>query len=95
MGVERVSRSRFGNSNNDKCISNSPNPSKISNKLDRVRSTVFLERTRGRGGGGRGRGGRRQSVERWNYFKGKIGETFERRGEAHMGISERIDTTLT
>ena len=54
MGVKRVSRSRFGDSNNDKCISNSPNPSKISDKLDRVRSTVFLERTRGRGWGGVG-----------------------------------------
>ena len=27
-------------------------------------------------------------------FKGNVGETFERLGEAHVGFSERIATTL-
>ena len=35
-----------------------------------------------------------QSDERWNHFKGNVGETSERRGGAHMGFSERIDTIL-
>ena len=38
------------------------------------------------------RGGRRQSDEHWKCFKGNVGETSERRGEARMGFSERIDT---
>ena len=36
----------------------------------------------------------RQSDEHWNRFKGDIGETSERRGGAHIGFSERIDTNL-
>ena len=34
--------------------------------------------------------------ERWNRFKGNVGETSERRGGAHtfMGFSERIDTIM-
>ena len=39
------------------------------------------------------REGHRQSDEYWNCFKGNVGETSERRGGAHMGFSERIDTT--
>ena len=38
--------------------------------------------------------GHRQSIEHWNCFKGDVGETSERRGGAHMGFSERIDTIL-
>ena len=34
------------------------------------------------------------SDEHWNCFKGNVGETSERRGGAHMGFSERIDTTF-
>ena len=30
----------------------------------------------------------------WNSFKGDVGETSERRGGAHMGFSERVDTVL-
>ena len=48
------------------------------------RSTIFLKRTRE---------GHRQS-EQWNRFKGSGGERSERRGGAHMGFSERIDTAL-
>ena len=51
----------------------------------RKRSTIFLERTRE---------GHRQSNEHWNRFKGNVGETSERRGGAHKGFSERIDTIL-
>ena len=36
----------------------------------------------------------RQSDERWDCFKGAVGETSERRGGAYMGFPERIDTTL-
>ena len=43
---------------------------------------------------GRVGGGGRQSIERWNCFKGNIGGTFERRGKVHMGVSERFDTVL-
>ena len=39
----------------------------------------------------RTREGHRQSDEHWNYFKGSIGETSERRRGAHVGFSERID----
>ena len=42
----------------------------------------------------RKREGHRQSDEHWNRFKGDVGETSERRGEAHMGFSERIDIIL-
>ena len=35
-----------------------------------------------------------QSDQRWNCFKGNIGETPERRGGAHMGLPECIDTIL-
>ena len=45
----------------------------------------FIERTRK---------GHRESDELWNRFKGNAGETSERRGGAHMGFSERIDTIL-
>ena len=38
--------------------------------------------------------GHRQSDEHWNRFKGNVGETSERRGGAHIGFSERIDTIL-
>ena len=38
--------------------------------------------------------GHRQSDEHWNYFKGNVGETSERLGGAHMGLSERIDTIM-
>ena len=46
---------------------------------------LFLERTRE---------GHRQSDEHWNRFKGNVGETSERRGGAHMGFSEHINTIL-
>ena len=46
---------------------------------------IFLERTRK---------GHHQSGERWNRFKGNVGETSERRGGAHMDFSERINTIL-
>ena len=36
----------------------------------------------------------RQSDEQLNRFKGGVGETSERRGEAHMGFSERINIIL-
>ena len=42
----------------------------------------------------KGREGHRQSDKHWNCFKGNAGETSERRGGAHMGFSERIDTIL-
>ena len=32
--------------------------------------------------------------QHWNCFKGNIGDTPERRGGAHMGLAERIDTFL-
>ena len=35
-----------------------------------------------------------QSEVHWNCVKGNVGETSERRREAHMGISKRIDATL-
>ena len=35
-----------------------------------------------------------QSDEHWNCFKGNVGETSERHGEAHVGFSERTDTIL-
>ena len=38
--------------------------------------------------------GHRQSIEHWNYFKGDVGETSERRGGAHMGFSELIGAIL-
>ena len=41
------------------------------------------------------REGHRQSDEHWNRFKGNAGETSERRGGAHMGFSERMDTILS
>ena len=47
--------------------------------------TIFLERTRE---------GDPQSDEHWNRFKGDVGETSERRGGAHMGFAEHIDTIL-
>ena len=46
---------------------------------------MFLERTTQ---------GHRQSDQHWNRFKGNVGETSEGRGGAHMGFSERINTTL-
>ena len=42
-------------------------------------STIFFERRRKR---------HCQSDEHWNCFKGKVGETSERRGGAHMGLFE-------
>ena len=51
----------------------------------RTRSAIFSEMTRK---------GHRQSDQHWNGFKGNIGETLERRGGAHMGFPERIDTIL-
>ena len=46
---------------------------------------IFLERTRE---------GHRQSDEQNNTFKDNVRETFERRGGAHMGFSERTDIIL-
>ena len=40
------------------------------------------------------REGHRQSDEQWNCFKSNVGKTSERRGGAHMGFSDRIDTIL-
>ena len=51
----------------------------------RKRSTISLERTRK---------GHRQSDQYCNYFKGNIGGTPERRGGAHKGLPERINTIL-
>ena len=45
---------------------------------------IFLERTRE---------GHRQSDEHWNVSKATFGKLL-RRGGAHMGFSERIDTIL-
>ena len=42
----------------------------------------------------KGREGHRQSDEYWNRFNGNVGETSDRRDEAHMGFSERTDTIL-
>ena len=42
----------------------------------------------------KGREGHRQSDELWNRFKGNVEKTSERRGGAHMGFSEDIDTIL-
>ena len=60
-------------------------------------SDVLKTEKRGTGGGrarrcsfkGRTRDGHRRSDDHWNCFKGDVGETSERRGEAHMGFSER------
>ena len=49
---------------------------------------------KGPGGKGGGEGGYRQTEEYCNRFKGNVGDTSERRDGAHMGFSERIDTTL-
>ena len=38
--------------------------------------------------------GHGQSEKHWNRFKDNVGETSERRGGAHMGFSERINTIL-
>ena len=46
---------------------------------------VFSERTRG---------GRRQSDEHWNCFKGNVGKTSGRRGEAFKGFPECADNIL-
>ena len=35
-----------------------------------------------------------RSFEHWSRFKGDFGETSERRGGAHMGFAEHIDTIL-
>ena len=51
----------------------------------RKRLTIFVERTRE---------GHRQWDKHWNCYKGNVGKTAERRGEAHMGFLERIDTIL-
>ena len=40
------------------------------------------------------REGHRQSDEHWNRSEGNVGGTSGRRSGAHMGFSERIDTTL-
>ena len=47
--------------------------------------TISLEMTRD---------GDRQSDEHMDCSKGNVGETSERRGGAHMGFSERIDSIL-
>ena len=47
--------------------------------------TLILERTRE---------GHHQSDEHWNSSKGNVVETSERRGGAHMGFSEGINTLL-
>ena len=39
--------------------------------------------------------GHRQSDEHWDRIKGNVGEISERRGEAYMGFSQRIDTILS
>ena len=52
----------------------------------------------GGGGGGRGgvtAGGVGPVYCNFVHFKGNVGKTSERRGRAHMGFSERIDTTLS
>ena len=36
----------------------------------------------------------RQSDKHWNHSKCDVGENSERRGGAHMGFSEHIDTIL-
>ena len=55
------------------------------NDRKRKLKTIFLERTGE---------GHRQSDKHWNCLKGNIGKTSERRGGAHMGFSECIDTSL-
>ena len=40
------------------------------------------------------REGHRQSDEHWNRLKGNVGKTSERRGGAHVGFSEHVDTIL-
>ena len=55
-------------------------------EIKRKRWMIFLEKARE---------GHRQSDEQENYFKGNVGGTSERRGGAHMGSSERIDTILS
>ena len=47
--------------------------------------TVFPERTRK---------GHRRSREHWNCLKGNVRERSGRRGGAHMGFSDRVDTIL-
>ena len=51
----------------------------------RKRSTILLERKRK---------GHLQSDQHWNCFKDNIRDTPERRGGAHMGLPEHIDTIL-
>ena len=56
----------------------------------RKRSAIFRERTRERE-----RESHRQSDEHWNRFKGKVGETSDRRSGAHnYGFFQRIETIL-
>ena len=38
--------------------------------------------------------GHRQSDQHWNCLNGNIGETPERQGGVHMGLSEHIDAIL-
>ena len=52
--------------------------------MERVLSKEMMKMTKGH----------HQPGEHWNRFKGNVGETSERRGGAHMGFSERIDTNL-
>ena len=61
--------------------------------IDRLQETD-VERGSPRRSSWKGREGHRPSDEHWNGFKGNVGETSERRGGAHMGFSERIDTIL-
>ena len=65
----------------------------------RLRSLVHGKRKRGsKISLQRTRDVHRQSYEHWNYFKGNIGKTADRRGGgrggAHMGFSEGLDTIL-
>ena len=62
--------------------------------IDRLEERGVERGSAGRSSFERTREGHRQSDEHWNRFKGNVGETSDRRGAAHMGFSERIDTIL-
>ena len=47
---------------------------------------IFLQRTRE---------GHHRSDEHWNRFEGDIGETSERQGGAHMGLSKHTAKDIT
>ena len=66
-------------------ISHSQSPGGERRGKRKLRSTIFLKRTRE---------GHRQSDEHWNCFLGNARGTSERRDGAHMGFSEHKDTLL-